>query len=145
MLILFLLDGALRLSAQNCDTLAKPLAKHEKDYQRYNEKVSLGKEIPFKKINTILGVADYLRLKGDAAYKKWYQCAEEMFRERFYYRKSEFELKAKALYDAGRCYFYLERYPEAAVFFSKAIRAKHPGTCATYYLEKSKQGIQTGK
>lgn len=102
------------------------------------------KRLSLAELNTVIGVADYLRLKGDTANALWYDFALKMFKTRVERNRNEFEMRSGELFEAGRCYYYRKKYSEASTLLSKAIAAKDQNPCAEYFLELSNVHLGIG-
>ena len=74
------------------------------------------------------------KLEADVAYSgfKYYK-AIEMYKKA-YTKESKGEIKAEILFQIGECYRNKKDGKQAAVWYSKAIKAKYPDPIAMYYI-----------
>jgi tetratricopeptide (TPR) repeat protein len=147
-LLVFLLGFSVA-NAQICDTMDVKKTEHlSKEYQKCKERLWAKKDIGITDADKIFDIAAYLRQKNDTSYKSWYNRAITEYKNDFsrhHDKDGDHKKGSEHLYRVGLCHFYLEQYPEAVTFFSKAISAKYSNACAYYYLSFAQKKLGKDK
>jgi hypothetical protein len=127
------------LAQTTCDTIPADLLKQ---FNKYSQK-KFTKLMRDKKtdLNTIYYIATYFRAKGDTTSKQWYILFTNGLK---YYWSNDKRRGSRAcmLFTTGKVYCYLNDYPEAITYFTKAIAAKCPDPCINYFFEKTNKIIK---